>query len=533
MGSPVLANAGTGPPAHSAPGGISLNQAAAEQLPLNFTLDGAYVQGGKLILTGVKRTTAEIDAALFLTALRAACEDNDPYFSLDPDDMSAWLADTREAETEFDEAIKQDLQWHFRERIRPHAPSILEFHTISASGNYPKLWSAILAKHPALRSRLVFRPEWLRQTRFGEIMYRADVLLKELAGGATALGESQFRATSIDGYRSATERMAALDLLYQYNGWSQQRSVQAGGRIWYDLTESSDTAVGQPRAIPQGNSELRSLLDRRGLLTTAADQSPRQQIATNGGALDLSNVYPRMFVRVRDPVTYADSSARFPGLDELVAQANQTPDRYAAAYSEYEQLVELFRAYIVAVRATQLNSALCSRLPSQLLDTEKVRSPLPAYHPTDLMMTMAWYEYPNGKGRRVIGAPGGLFQGGVSIGADRFLDSTAPARTITPIIVSLNEAAANSINASSWTNNTGREFVAFDVPDAALNSSRVAANSSAAIDALNGGIENAPPPQPLPPASSFGPTNTNIILFVVAVFVFGAVVSARPRRRRR
>ena len=94
----------------------------------------------------------------FSTALRAACEDSDPYFSLDPDNIAAWLADTQQAESELDEAIKRDQQWHFQKPIHPDAPGILEFRTISASRDYPKFWNSALGKYPSLRSRLVFRP---------------------------------------------------------------------------------------------------------------------------------------------------------------------------------------------------------------------------------------------------------------------------------------------------------------------------------------------------------------------------------------
>ncbi len=330
----------TVPRASFAPGGISLTKAAAERLPLHLTLEGAYVENGRIILAGRRDASDSIDAALFLTALRAACQNSDPYFSLDPDDILSWMGETKEAQNELRDTIKHYTVWHFRKHIPRNAPSIVQFSTISARRDFPQLWNSILAKYPDLRSRLVFRPQWLRETRFGEIMYKADILLKELAGGATALGETRFRAASIEGYRSATEQLAARNLLYNYNSWPQETHPEAGGRIWYDLTESSDTVVGKPELIPQGGSELRNLLDRRQLLTTSDQQSPPQRILANGGAIDLSDIYPRMFVRARDPATLRDSAAQFPGLDGLVAEANQTPQEYAATYNEYRQLAQ-------------------------------------------------------------------------------------------------------------------------------------------------------------------------------------------------
>ena len=46
----------------------------------------------KLVLSGRRSSTHTLDAALVMTAFRAACESGDPYFSLDADDGAAWSA---------------------------------------------------------------------------------------------------------------------------------------------------------------------------------------------------------------------------------------------------------------------------------------------------------------------------------------------------------------------------------------------------------------------------------------------------------
>jgi hypothetical protein len=450
------------------PGGISLSQAAAERLPLNFELDSAFIADGRIILSGRKTSSGSIDAALFLTALRATCENSDPYFSLDPDNVASWVAETQQAVAELNAAIKNDVTWHIK-GVRAGSPSVLSFRTILASRDYPGVWNSILARHQNLRSRLVFSPEWLRQTRFGQIMYRADVLLKELAGGATSLGSARLRAAAIADYRSATERMAATQLLYKYSGLMNVESPHANGRIWYDLTETSSAASSLPRAIVAvGNSELRTMLARRGLIDIPVAQRTQGMLTENAGALDLSGIYPRMYVRVRDPVANRDTSANFAGLDELVIQANNEPAQYAAAYSEYESLVEVFRAYVVAVRAKALRPWICAGLPHDLLDSEKTSAPLPAYHPTDFTMTMGWYEYTDGRMRRAIGMSGGLFQGGVSIGAARFVDSALVSNSNTAIIRTLITEVAKpvTVNQAVWKDDAGRQYFAltFDQP---------------------------------------------------------------------
>jgi hypothetical protein len=446
------------------PGGISLSQAAAQRLPLNFILDGAFIDKGRIILSGANNSRGGIDAALFLTALRAACQNSDPYFSLDADNLTSWLTETKQAADDLAEFVKQDTAWNIRKNARQNTPSIIDFKTISASQAHPAFWQSILKKYPDLRSRLVFRPDWLRQTRFGEILYTADVLLKELAGGASALGEARFRAAAISGYRSATERKAAIGLLFQYNGWTFDQP-KSGGRVWYDLTESSEAAAGSPEVVPPADSELRRLLDKRGLLTTSVQQSSAQRLSENDGALDLSDVYPRMYVRVFDPLTHRDTSARFPGLNELVAQANATPEQYASVYKEYEALVGVFRAYIVAVRVKQAQPSACARLPNNLLDAEKATTILPQYHPTDFTVTVGWYEYSDGQMRRAIGASGGLFQGGVSIGASRFLQSFIPNGVPTPIIMQLKRQAVTQSQSYAWKDRDGRRYVSLTFDD--------------------------------------------------------------------
>ncbi|PZR87147.1 MAG: hypothetical protein DLM68_08835, partial [Hyphomicrobiales bacterium] len=57
-------------------------------MPVNIALDGAYYKDGRLVLSGRSDTNSGFDAALFRTALRAACEPTDPYFSLDPVDVT-------------------------------------------------------------------------------------------------------------------------------------------------------------------------------------------------------------------------------------------------------------------------------------------------------------------------------------------------------------------------------------------------------------------------------------------------------------
>lgn len=442
------------------PGGISLSRAAAERMPLGFTLEGAYVQADRLVLSGRRSNAGNIDAALLLTAVRATCEGRDPHFSLDPDNPAAWNEATRKAGEELRERIARDLGWKIAKGVKRTTPSILKFRTISARRDYPAVWRSISAKYPEMRSRLVFHPIWLKETRLGEILYKADVLLKELAAGAPALEHPQLRASDINDYRSATERSAAMRLLERYHGITESNRNNSG-RIWFDLTESSQTTADPPDPLPAGRSELRRLLDRKGLLHTASSVGPAS-FAVADGAMDLSEIFPRMYVRVVDPVTNRDTTGYFRGINEMARQANADPRKYAKIYPEYQALVEVFRAYVVAVQLRKVQPRVCASLPKQLTEAERIKTRLPDYHATEFGQTVAWYEYTDGKLRRAIAGTSGLFQGGVSVGVTRYLNQVPVAAVETPIIRELKaEAIAKPVEQVVWSAGTDRHYIVF------------------------------------------------------------------------
>jgi hypothetical protein len=101
------------------PGGISLSKAAAARMPLNIALDGAYYKDGRLVLSGRSDRESGFNAALLLTALRAACEPTDPYFSLDPVDVVAWNADGQSASEDLWRHITKDLNWGTKAMAKP------------------------------------------------------------------------------------------------------------------------------------------------------------------------------------------------------------------------------------------------------------------------------------------------------------------------------------------------------------------------------------------------------------------------------
>ena len=149
------------------PGGISLSKAAAERMSLNINLEGLHYSNGQIVLAGRPDTEGGIDAALFLTTLRMACESSDPTFSLDPDHPEAWTEQGLAVARAIWEQTKPD--YDFNSNVpgnRGHNATIpdgLTLQTLSVRRDFSKQWAKLAPSYPDLRARLVFRPDWLRR----------------------------------------------------------------------------------------------------------------------------------------------------------------------------------------------------------------------------------------------------------------------------------------------------------------------------------------------------------------------------------
>ena len=407
-----------------APGGISLSRAAAMRMALDIDLEGASFSDGQIVFAGRSSNRQTIDAGLFLTALRAACEQGDPYFSLDADDGKAWIEDGNRAAQELWDRISNGLS------SRRSGPAIQAF---SARRDYPQLWSTISQKYPNLKTRLVFHPEWLRQTRFGEILYVADVLLKELAGGVPALPASRgLRAGAIERYVSADERRLLRTL---QNQSFDSRSV----RLWFDF-------------LPQTEDGSRG---------TSTISSRQGRLAADGNILDLSAVHPKMFVRIHDLATHQDLPGHDPDLDALSEDINVRTEVYANAYNELRALTDVFRAYVAAIKIVQQERRICdsvtlAALP--LLPSEKASSVMPEYHPSELFLTVAMRP-----GNQYSLVQVSSTNGGVSVRGKAFVRQELAAGMQTPVIRDMKQELTGGARGPTWKGSSGRQFIALTV----------------------------------------------------------------------
>jgi Mbeg1-like len=524
---PVAGPATTAYPPRSAlafarPGGISLSEAAAAAMPIDIDLDGVHYRDGKLIISGRKSTTHVLDAALVLTALRASCDAGDPYFSLDPDNGPAWSAEGHRASERLWEGVKRDVGWETpvkadRRSIRSRS---LLVRTIWGRRDYPQLWESIASDYPNLKSRLVFRPAWLQQTRFGEILYKADVLLKEISSGVSVLESGALRAAKIDSYVSELARSNAQTL---FAGLRDQKveTQWKGSRFWFDIAprQFGTSSSLEPLLIrsPLDRDLFNTLKERKLVAIGPSPSRPAHHVVKDSDTLDLSNVFPTMFVRRHDISKGIDIPDDDAIMNSLSTDVNNNIETYVSAYRELQALTEVIRAYIAAVHVVKSNKNICGPLNGlPLLDGEKTTQPLPDYHPSEVMMSVQRYAYGTGQAVRTLSARATVLQGGVAIAGKQFYEASAIA-VQTNVIRDFRRELALIPNTeaikSSWEDNAGRQFIVLNLRDdkelagKAQQSAQPASKTSSDIGGRNTiterpdgiEIENEPPAAQLPP----------------------------------
>lgn len=479
---PTLSNPGVTPVSQSTitgstPGGISLSTAAAARLSLNLNLDGLHMSKGRLVLSGRIDGQQKVDAALLFTAMRLACEADDPFFSLDPDNGAAWSAEGERASAALWPRIRADYGLDDPLKNKP-APG-LTVRALSASRDYRQLWSTLAPQYPNLKSRLVFRPEWLRHTRFGEIMYKADVLLKELDGGVPTLRpDPALRAGKVDRFTSATMRSAVQQLLsvVDKDGPSPKPEFKSS-RLWFDVAPQAGGPQPEPavsmldddtppkaavsKSTDPAVAQLRAALVARGLKGVPVATGPSRAVAVKGDVVDLSQVYPQMFVRAHDHATGKDVAGTGADLIALSDDINHRIKQYVDAYEELRSLTDIFRLYVAAVAFTKRDPGLCANMSTlPLLPAEKVRVPMPEFHPTELYFVFATYVQVDAQGSRHwwFGSSASR-DGGVSARGKEFYQRESATERSTPVINEIQTEVSNTTDHAAWKGKTDRTYV--------------------------------------------------------------------------
>jgi hypothetical protein len=172
------------------PGGIKFNTDDADRLVAQLDLESVQYDParGKILLSG-KQSDYLFDMGVFTVALRLAMEEHDPFFSLElasPADSDVFLDRAAEALT-----AKYGGAEEGKERFARRMTELQ--HNLAAQG-WPEYYYATLEEFDPelfrrvsdgldLREKLVFSPPWIRYTRFGWILFDADVAIKATSTG--------------------------------------------------------------------------------------------------------------------------------------------------------------------------------------------------------------------------------------------------------------------------------------------------------------------------------------------------------------
>lgn len=324
-----------------------------------------------------RRGEVGLDVDLLATALRLTCQKESLYFSLDPvryeDDAF------RQREETLEDEILQRLDHEPALAQRIHA---VGFRVADAKGE-ANLIAILKQLDPSLAARadqeipresqLVFDPPWLAQTHFGEILYRADRSLKELAGAISPWTELPSRVRKVEG--------------------------SLPPRLWDDDSEDAEA------------NKLAALLGRKTNKATFKFDAVRLWFTPGGvqaasaGWLDLAQVQPMLNIRATDKdhdvgiqqltlieqSTGATTTHELHGLESLVTEKpamvrhyetaarhlNENFDSYSKELPEWEELRQLFRAWLLAIWIRQQHPIADRDLLERLPPPSPPTAPLP------------------------------------------------------------------------------------------------------------------------------------------------------------
>lgn len=443
-------------------GGISLSKAAAERMALDIDIESMTYRDGQIVLSGAQSRATSIDAALFLTSIRLACSSNDPFFSLDPVNGRVWDEQGREALSAAWKRIKDNYN-------QDPGRSGFAIETFSVKRRYPTLWTELEPRYPELRTRLVFQPAELKETRFGEILYKADVLLKELTSGVSVVqSDIPLRADNINGYIPSDQRRVARDMLTPDN--LKEPWQWRGHRLWFDLLPqaNSDTPTEyrglETNIDASQRPNLYSILRQRGFVGARPPNVVRADTLSNSdGVVDVSEVYPKMFVRRHDHSTGQDIGGAGPDLDFLSGDVNERISLYVNTYPELRDLTDVFRSYVASVKLVQQNARICAAVRGiPLSDSEKVKTPLPEFHPSELFITVAQYSWAKDGKRGWLVQSGSSINGGIALRGKEFSAAASVDRETT-IISHVKQDLAFGVPAPTWQSPSGRRYIAFNL----------------------------------------------------------------------
>jgi hypothetical protein len=298
------------------PGGIKFSGERANGLALALDVTAVDFDPIHNRITLIGKSAASgtgsgqpFDLDIFSDVLRLAAEKFDPFFSLEPnnsadwDNMGAWAA-----------LLLRDRYGspqQIAERVRAVSPppvrrGKMAYYYATLNQIDPQLDRRNRQSHD-LSVKVVFSPSWLRYSKVGWILYRADLAIKGIAAGFVMRGEKIVP--------SPAWGMEDFDPIWLHDG--------SAGRADFEL-----------------------------------DESPAETTATG---VDLTAVRPKLYLTGRKPGTSEDTKPS-PGDLAITNHFSHDWREYAEQLPELAELEEVYRAYVAAHYLIRHHPALAERI---------------------------------------------------------------------------------------------------------------------------------------------------------------------------
>ncbi len=304
-----------GPP----PGGIRFSGVRADGLALMLDVTAIDFDPvhNRLALIG-SRSQHPFDLDVFADVLRLAVEQYEPFFSLESDSARAWDYETSDAARLLAEREGSPPEVAARIRaVNPHAlhRGTTDYYFATLDAVDPEVDREVRETHD-VAVKLVFSPSWLRYSKVGWILYRADLAIKGIASGFVVRGRGVVPSPAWE--------MEDFDPIWLHN--------QGPGRADFELDDT-------PAAV------------------------------TSTG-VDLSAVRPTLYVTGRKAGTQQDiaPSKRDRAISEHFSRHWQ---EYTHQLPELRELEEVYRAYVAAYYLVRHHPGLAERI----LSMPAVRAP--------------------------------------------------------------------------------------------------------------------------------------------------------------
>jgi hypothetical protein len=317
------------------PGGIKFSGERADDLALMLDVTAVDFDPvhNRLVLIG-SRSEHPFDLEVFADVLRLAAEKYEPFFSLEPNNAVAWDENGTFVARLLRDRYGSSAEVADRIRAASPPPVVLgdaKYYYATLAQIDPDLDRQDRQSHD-LSVKVIFSPSWLRYSKVGWILYRADLAIKGIASGFVMRGSQVVP--------SPAWAMADFDPIWLRTHRAGQEN--GAGRADFELDE-------------------------------------RSAQATDTG-VDLSEVRPKLYVTGRKSGTDEDT-APSDGDRAISLHFTRHWRDYTDQLPELAELEEVYRAYVAAHYLVRNHPGLAEKILQMPVVRTAELPPLYIYHP--------------------------------------------------------------------------------------------------------------------------------------------------------